>query len=145
MRRAAVPARTFVAPAFPAAPAFAADRRMTVPHPPAMSQAASSGLAGVGGIRMSWAAHGADTGAHDPVPPIHGRTRRCRHPGEPGRRPDGGRLVIAGGSRGHGRSSRTGETSGRDLVPPDRNVLPDYQKFRNIHIVGRSGRPEAPP
>jgi pimeloyl-ACP methyl ester carboxylesterase len=118
--------------------ALADDRWMTVPKPPAMPEAASSGLAEVNGIKMYYATYGTDTGAHDPVLLIHGGLGNADIWALQVADLMKDRLVIVGDSRGHGRSTRTDEPYGYDLMSSDWLALMDYLKVDKVDLVGWS-------
>ncbi|MFN0116336.1 MAG: alpha/beta fold hydrolase, partial [Paracoccaceae bacterium] len=121
-----------------AAPALAEDRWMTVPKPPAMPEAASSGTAEVNGIRMYYATYGADTGAHPPVLLIHGGLGHGDIWASQVADLMADRLVIVGDGRGHGRSTRTEAPYGYDLMASDWLALLDTLKVDKVDLVGWS-------
>jgi pimeloyl-ACP methyl ester carboxylesterase len=121
-----------------AAPALAEDRWMTVPKPPAMPEAASSGLAEVNGIKMYYATYGADTGAHPPVLLIHGGLGYADIWASQVADLMKDRLVIVGDGRGHGRSTRTEAPYGYDLMSSDWLALLDTLKVQKVDLVGWS-------
>lgn len=127
-----------LAAALLAVSAHAEDRWMTVPKPPAMPEAASSGLAEVNGIKMYYATYGADTGAHDPVLLIHGGLGNADIWASQVTDLMTDRLVIVGDSRGHGRSTRTEAPYGYDLMSSDWLALLDYLKVDKVDLVGWS-------
>ena len=121
-----------------ASPALSEDRWMTVPKPPAMPEAASTGLAEVNGIKMYYATYGTDTGAHDPVLLIHGGLGNADIWASQVSDLMKDRLVIVGDSRGHGRSTRTEAPYGYDLMSSDWLALLEFLKVDKVDLVGWS-------
>ena len=119
---------------FLAAPAHAEDRWMSIPMPAPMPTPVATGMAPVNGIEMYYATYGAG----DPVLLIHGGLGNADiwsalvvdlmkdH------------LVIVADSRGHGRSTRTAEPFGYDLMSSDYLALLDYLKIDKVDLVGWS-------
>jgi pimeloyl-ACP methyl ester carboxylesterase len=128
--------RLMLAAAFVAfAPAVhAEDRWMTIPKPPAMPEAASSGMAPVNGIEMYYATYGAG----DPVLLIHGGLGNADIWANQVIDLMQDHLVIVADSRGHGRSTRTEEPYGYDLMASDYLALLDYLKVDKVDLVGWS-------
>lgn len=122
--------------AFPALvlPAHAEDRWMMIPKPPAMPEAASSGMAQVNGIQMYYATYGAG----DPVLLIHGGLGNADIWANQVIDLMQGHLVIVADSRGHGRSTRTEEPFGYDLMASDYLALLDFLKVEKVDLVGWS-------
>lgn len=115
-------------------PAHAEDRWMTIPNPPAMPEAASSGMAPVNGIEMYYATYGAG----DPVLLIHGGLGNADIWANQVIDLMQDHLVIVADSRGHGRSTRTEEPFGYDLMATDYLALLDYLKVDKVDLVGWS-------
>ena len=114
--------------------AHAEDRWMTIPKPPAMPAAASSGMAPVNGIEMYYATYGAG----DPVLLIHGGLGNADIWQAQVADLMKDHLVIVADSRGHGRSTRTAEPVGYDLMSSDYLALLDYLKIDKVDLVGWS-------
>jgi pimeloyl-ACP methyl ester carboxylesterase len=112
----------------------AEDRWMVIPKPPAMPEAASSGMAEVNGIRMYYATYGAG----DPVLLIHGGLGNADIWANQVADLMQDHLVIVADSRGHGRSSRTEEPFGYDLMASDYLALLDFLKIDKVDLVGWS-------
>lgn len=119
---------------FAAVPANAEDRWMTIPHPPAMPEAASTGTAPVNGIDMYYATYGAG----NPVLLIHGGLGHADIWANQVIDLMQDHLVIVADSRGHGRSSRTEEPYGYDLMASDYLALLDFLKVDKVDLVGWS-------
>ena len=124
----------FAIVAIVASPAFAEDRWMTIPKPAAMPAAASSGMAAVNGIQMYYATYGAG----DPVLLIHGGLGHADIWAAQVADLMKDHLVIVADSRGHGRSSRTAEPFGYDLMSSDYLALLDFLKIDEVDLVGWS-------
>ena len=124
----------FAIVAIVASPAFAEDRWMTIPKPAAMPAAASSGMAAVNGIQMYYATYGAG----DPVLLIHGGLGHADIWAAQVADLMKDHLVIVADSRGHGRSSRTAEPFGYDLMSSDYLALLDFLKIDKVDLVGWS-------
>jgi pimeloyl-ACP methyl ester carboxylesterase len=124
----------FAAALLLASPAFAEDRWMSVPTPAAMPTAASSGMAAVNGIQMYYATYGAG----DPVLLIHGGLGHADIWAAQVADLMKDHLVIVADSRGHGRSSRTTEPFGYDLMSQDYLALLDYLEIDKVDLVGWS-------
>lgn len=117
-----------------ATPALAEDRWMTIPKPPAMPEAASTGMAPVNGIQMYYATYGSG----DPVLLIHGGLGNADIWANQVIDLMKDHLVIVADSRGHGRSTRTEEPYGYDLMSSDYLALLDYLKVDKVDLVGWS-------
>lgn len=117
-----------------ALPALAAERWETLPMPPAMPTAVASGLAAVNGIEMYYATYG--TGS--PVLLIHGGLGNADIWANQVIDLMRDHLVIVADSRGHGRSTRTQEPFGYDLMSADYLALLDYLKVDQVDLVGWS-------
>ena len=114
--------------------ANAEDRWMVIPKPPAMPEAASSGMAEVNGIQMYYATYGAG----DPVLLIHGGLGNADIWANQVIDLMQDHLVIVADSRGHGRSTRTEEPYGYDLMASDYLALLDVLKVDKVDLVGWS-------
>lgn len=117
-----------------ALPALAEDRWMTLPDAPPMPAPASTGKAPVNGIEMYYATYGAG----DPVLLIHGGLGHADVWANQVADLMTDHLVIVADSRGHGRSSRTEEPFGYDLMASDYLALLDYLKIDKVDLVGWS-------
>lgn len=124
----------FAAALMLASPAFAEDRWMTLPHPAAMPTPVSTGMAPVNGIEMYYATYGAG----DPVLLIHGGLGHGDIWAAQVADLSKDHLVIVADSRGHGRSTRTAEPFGYDLMSSDYLALLDYLKIDKVDLVGWS-------
>jgi len=121
-----------------ASAAHAEDRWMTLPPPPAMPVAASTGTAPVNGIQMYYATYGTATEGHDPVLLIHGGLGHGDLWAHQVADLMQDRLVIVADSRGHGRSTRTADPYGYDLMASDYLALLDHLKIDKVDLVGWS-------
>jgi pimeloyl-ACP methyl ester carboxylesterase len=117
-----------------ALPVLAEDRWMTLPEPAPMPAPASTGMAPVNGIQMYYATFGAG----DPVLLIHGGLANADVWGAQVADLMKDHLVIVADSRGHGRSTRTEEPFGYDLMASDYVALLDYLKIDKTDLVGWS-------
>ena len=117
-----------------ATPALAEDRWMSIPKPMAMPAAASSGMAAVNGIQMYYATYGAG----DPVLLIHGGLGHGDIWAAQVADLMKDHLVIVADSRGHGRSSRTADPFGYDLMSSDYVALLNFLKIDKVDLVGWS-------
>lgn len=115
-------------------PAWAEDRWMTIPEAPPMPAPVSTGKAPVNGIEMYYATYGAG----DPVLLIHGGLGHADIWANQVADLMKDHLVIVADSRGHGRSSRTEEPFGYDLMASDYLALLDYLKIDKVDLVGWS-------
>jgi pimeloyl-ACP methyl ester carboxylesterase len=114
--------------------ALAAERWQTVPPTPPMPPAVSSGYAPVNGIKMYYAIYGQG----DPILLIHGGLANTDYWANQVIALSKTHKVIVADSRGHGRSSRTQEPIGYDLLASDYVALLDYLKIPKTAIVGWS-------
>jgi pimeloyl-ACP methyl ester carboxylesterase len=114
--------------------AAAADRWMEIPEPPAMPAAAESGAAPVNGIEMYYAVYGSG----EPVLLIHGGLGHADLWANQVIDLMKDHKVIVADSRGHGRSTRTEEPYGYDLMASDYLALLDYLKIDKTALVGWS-------
>lgn len=94
----------------------------------------STGKAPVNGIEMYYATYGAG----DPVLLIHGGLGHADIWANQVADLMKDHLVIVADSRGHGRSSRTEEPFGYDLMASDYLALLDYLKIDKVDLVGWS-------
>ncbi|TPK82659.1 alpha/beta fold hydrolase [Mesorhizobium sp. B2-4-12] len=114
--------------------AVAEERWQTLPEPAAMPKAEQSGYAPVNGIQMYYAVFG--TG--DPVLLIHGGLGHADVWANQVATLSKTHKVIVADSRGHGRSTRTDEPYGYDLMASDYLALLDYLKIDKTALVGWS-------
>ena len=114
--------------------AVSAERWMELPEPPAMPQAAESGMAKVNGIEMYYAVYGSG----DPVLLIHGGLGHADVWAHQVVDLSRDHKVIVADSRGHGRSTRTAEPYGYGLMAADYIALLDYLKIGTVDLVGWS-------
>lgn len=114
--------------------ARAEDRWLTLPEPPAMPAATESGYAPVNGIQMYYAVYG--TG--DPILLIHGGLGHADIWAHQVAELSKTHKVIVADSRGHGRSTRTEEPYGYDLMASDYLALLDFLKIDKTALVGWS-------
>lgn len=119
-----------------AGPALAAERWQELPEPPAMPAAVSSGEAPVNGIKMYYAVYG--TAAGTPLLLIHGGLGYADIWANQVADLAKDHTVIVADSRGHGRSTRTAEPYGYDLMASDYLALLDYLKVDKVALVGWS-------
>ena len=119
---------------FLAVPAHAEDRWMTIPAAPEMPAPVATGNAPVNGIEMYYATYGAG----DPVLLIHGGLGHGDVWASQVIDLSKDHLVIVADSRGHGRSTRTEEPFGYDLMASDYLALLDYLKIDKVDLVGWS-------
>jgi pimeloyl-ACP methyl ester carboxylesterase len=119
---------------FCGANAFAADRWLEIPDPPALPAAVESGLAPVNGIQMYYAVYGSG----DPILFIHGGLGYADIWANQVIDFAKDHKVIIADSRGHGRSTRTDEPFGYDLMASDYLALLDYLKIDKTALVGWS-------
>ena len=119
---------------FLAAPAHAEDRWMSIPMPAPMPTPVATGMAPVNGIEMYYATYGAG----DPVLLIHGGLGNADIWANQVIDLMQDHLVIVADSRGHGRSTRTEEPFGYDLMASDYLALLDYLKVDKVDLVGWS-------
>jgi pimeloyl-ACP methyl ester carboxylesterase len=117
-----------------ALPALAQDRWMNIPAAGRMPEPVSTGMAPVNGIEMYYATYGAG----DPVLLIHGGLGHADLWGGQVADLMKDHLVIVADSRGHGRSTRTEEPFGYDLMATDYLALLDYLEIPKVDLVGWS-------
>jgi pimeloyl-ACP methyl ester carboxylesterase len=121
---------------FAASTTFAAaeERWQTLPEPAAMPKPDQSGYAPVNGIQMYYAVFGAG----DPVLLIHGGLGHADIWASQVATLSKTHKVIVADSRGHGRSTRTEQPYGYDLMASDYLALLDYLKIDKTALVGWS-------
>ena len=118
--------------------AQAEDRWMTDPPPPAMPAATASGLAAVNDIQMYYATYGAPSADSFPILMIHGGLGHGDVWANQVIDLMQDHLVIVADSRGHGRSTRSAQAFGYDLMASDYLALLDYLKIDKVDLVGWS-------
>jgi pimeloyl-ACP methyl ester carboxylesterase len=134
MRNKAITLLAFVAAAIVLGAAQAAERWRTLPVPPPMPPAKESGYAPVNGIKMYYAVYGEG----DPILMIHGGLANSDYWSNQVIALSKTHKVIVADSRGHGRSSRTADPIGYDLMASDYVALLDYLKIPKTALVGWS-------
>jgi pimeloyl-ACP methyl ester carboxylesterase len=117
-----------------ATPVLAEDRWMTIPMPAPMPAPVSTGMAPVNGIQMYYATFGSGS----PVLLIHGGLGYADIWSAQVADLMKDHLVIVADSRGHGRSTRTAEPYGYDLMSSDYLALLDFLKVDKVDLVGWS-------
>ncbi|WP_037309846.1 alpha/beta fold hydrolase [Ruegeria halocynthiae] len=122
--------------ALTATAAMAQDAWLTIPEPPAMPEAASSGTATVNGIDMYYATYGSAEGT--PVLLIHGGLAHGDIWAAQVTDLSSDHSVIVADTRGHGRSTNDGSTYGYELLAQDYLALLDHLKVDKVHLVGWS-------
>jgi pimeloyl-ACP methyl ester carboxylesterase len=116
--------------------AFAAERWMRLPEPPAMPVSKVAGYAPVNGIHMYYAVYGHGSGT--PLLLIHGGLGHADLWANQVKNLMKDHTVIVADSRGHGRSSRNAEAYSYDLMASDYVALLDYLKVEKVWLVGWS-------
>ncbi|QPC93348.1 alpha/beta fold hydrolase [Mesorhizobium sp. INR15] len=114
--------------------AYAEERWLTLPEPAAMPKPDQTGYAPVNGIQMYYAVFGAG----DPVLFIHGGLGHGDIWASQVAALSKTHKVIIADSRGHGRSTRTDQPFGYDLMASDYLALLDYLKIGKTALVGWS-------
>lgn len=114
--------------------ATAEERWQTLPEPAPMPKADESGYAPVNGIQMYYAVFGKG----DPVLLIHGGLGHADIWASQVATLSRTHKVIVADSRGHGRSTRTAEPFGYDLMASDYLALLDHLKIDKTALVGWS-------
>ena len=114
--------------------ASAEERWLTLPEPAAMPKPDQSGYAPVNGIQMYYAVFGAG----DPILLIHGGLGHADIWASQVATMSKTHKVIVADSRGHGRSTRTDQPYGYDLMASDYLALLDYLKIDKTALVGWS-------
>lgn len=117
-------------------PAFAEDVWKTVPAPAALPKADESGSAAVNDIQMYYEIYNAAGG--DPVLLLHGGLGSTLNWGNQVPALTGKHKVIAVDSRGHGRSTRSGQAFSYDLMASDVVAMLDHLKIDKASIIGWS-------
>lgn len=112
----------------------AQDRWMAIPAAAAMPTPVSTGMAPVNGIDMYYATYGAG----EPVLLIHGGLGHSDLWAAQVADLMTDHLVIVADSRGHGRSGRTADPFGYDLMASDFLALLDFLKIEKTDLVGWS-------
>jgi pimeloyl-ACP methyl ester carboxylesterase len=118
----------------PAGVAAAEERWLTLPEPAPMPTPSATGYAPVNGIQMYYAVFGEG----DPILLIHGGLGHADIWGSQVATMMKTHKVIVADSRGHGRSTRTAEPYGYDLMASDYLALLDYLKVDKTALVGWS-------
>ncbi|MBN9234455.1 MULTISPECIES: alpha/beta fold hydrolase [Phyllobacteriaceae] len=127
-------ALAFVALLIVSGAARAEERWLTLPEPAPMPKAEESGYAPVNGIQMYYAVYGKG----DPVLLIHGGLGHADIWSSQVAELAKTHKVIVADSRGHGRSTRTEEPYGYDLMASDYLALLDHLKIDKTALVGWS-------
>ena len=110
------------------------ERWQTLPYPEDMPTPAESGYAPVNGIQMYYAVFGSG----DPILLIHGGLGHADIWASQVAEMSKTHKVIVADSRGHGRSTRTEEPYGYDLMADDYVALLDFLKVDKTALVGWS-------
>ncbi|ULJ71432.1 alpha/beta fold hydrolase [Rhizobium gallicum] len=127
MRAVAVAVAMFFSAVLAAASAQSAERWAELPAFPPMPPAKTS-------VKMYYAEYGAG----DPILFIHGGLGSADVWGRQVEDFAKDHLVIVADSRGHGRSTRSGQPFGYDLMTSDYVALLDYLKLDKVTLVGWS-------
>jgi pimeloyl-ACP methyl ester carboxylesterase len=114
--------------------AKADERWATLPEFPTAPEADATGYAEVNGIKMYYATYGKG----DPILFIHGGLGFADIWADQIKEFSKNHLVIVADSRGHGRSTRTSDPYGYDLMASDFVALLDYLKIPKVTLVGWS-------
>ena len=114
--------------------ARSAERWAELPAFPAMPAAKTSGMADVNDIKMYYAEYGEG----EPLLFIHGGLGNTGVWGNQIAEFAKDHLVIVADSRGHGRSTRSQQPFGYDLMTSDYVALLDYLKIDKVTLVGWS-------
>ncbi|MBY5388523.1 alpha/beta fold hydrolase [Rhizobium leguminosarum] len=114
--------------------ARSAERWAELPAFPSMPVAKTSGMAEVNDIKMYYAEYGEG----DPILFIHGGLGNAEVWGHQVADFAKDHLVIVADSRGHGRSTRSQQPFGYDLMTSDYVALLDYLKIDKVTLVGWS-------
>jgi pimeloyl-ACP methyl ester carboxylesterase len=115
-------------------PAEPTPRWMTLPPTPTLPEPPHTGFAPINGIKVWYA----EFGYGRPVILLHGGLANASYWGLQVRALEPHYRVIVMDSRGHGRSSRTAEPLGYDLMASDVLALMDYLHIDKAAIVGWS-------
>jgi len=113
---------------------LAEERWQTLPEPAPMPKSVESGYADVNGIQMYYAVFGAG----DPILLIHGGLGHADIWASQVAEMSKTHEVVVADSRGHGRSTRTAEPYGYDLMASDYLALLDHLKIDKTALVGWS-------
>ncbi|ANK83775.1 MULTISPECIES: alpha/beta fold hydrolase [unclassified Rhizobium] len=114
--------------------AQATERWAELPAFPSMPTPKTSGMADVNDIKMYYAEYGEG----DPILFIHGGLGNANVWGHQVAEFARDHLVIVADSRGHGRSTRSGQPFGYDLMTSDYVALLHYLKIDKVTLVGWS-------
>lgn len=134
MRRIALGILTFFSLFLTVTIAQSADRWAELPAFPPMPAPKASGMADVNDIKMYYAEYGEG----DPILFIHGGLGNADVWGHQVADFAKDHLVIVADSRGHGRSTRSRQPFGYDLMTSDYVALLDYLKIGKVTLVGWS-------
>ncbi|MFJ6328126.1 MULTISPECIES: alpha/beta fold hydrolase [unclassified Rhizobium] len=134
MRRVAFGILAFLSLFMTVASAQSAERWAGLPPFPPMPQPKTSGMADVNDIKMYYAEYGEG----DPILFIHGGLGNADIWGRQVADFARDHLVIVADSRGHGRSTRSQQPFGYDLMTSDYVALLDYLKIGKVTLVGWS-------
>lgn len=134
MRRIAFGIVAFLSLFLAVANAQSAERWAGLPPFPPMPQPKTSGMADVNDIKMYYAEYGAG----DPILFIHGGLGNADVWGAQVADFARDHLVIVADSRGHGRSTRSEQPFGYDLMTSDYAALLDHLKIDKVTLVGWS-------
>ncbi|WP_027669095.1 alpha/beta fold hydrolase [Rhizobium leguminosarum] len=134
MRGTAIGILTFFSMFLAVAGAQSAERWAELPAFPSMPVAKTSGMAEVNDIKMYYAEYGEG----DPILFIHGGLGNAEVWGHQVADFAKDHRVIVADSRGHGRSTRSQQPFGYDLMTSDYVALLDYLKIDKVTLVGWS-------
>ncbi|MBY3122079.1 alpha/beta fold hydrolase [Rhizobium laguerreae] len=134
MRGTAIGILTFFSMFLAVAGAQSAERWAELPAFPSMPVAKTSGMAEVNDIKMYYAEYGEG----DPILFIHGGLGNAEVWGHQVADFARDHRVIVADSRGHGRSTRSQQPFGYDLMTSDYVALLDYLKIDKVTLVGWS-------
>ncbi|MBB3355165.1 alpha/beta hydrolase [Rhizobium sp. L9] len=134
MRATAIGVLTFFSMFLTIAGAQSAERWAELPAFPSMPAATTSGVADVNDIKMYYAEYGEG----EPILFIHGGLGNADVWGHQIADFARDHLVIVADSRGHGRSTRSGQAFGYDLMTSDYVALLDHLKIGKVTLVGWS-------
>ncbi|MBY3046499.1 alpha/beta fold hydrolase [Rhizobium leguminosarum] len=134
MRGTAIGILTFFSMLLAVTGAQSAERWAELPAFPSMPVAKTSGMAEVNDIKMYYAEYGKG----DPILLIHGGLGNAEVWGHQVADFAKDHLVIVADSRGHGRSTRSQQPFGYDLMTSDYVALLDYLKIDKVTLVGWS-------
>jgi pimeloyl-ACP methyl ester carboxylesterase len=134
MRGTAIGILTFFSMLLAVTGARSAERWAELPAFPSMPVAKTSGMAEVNDIKMYYAEYGEG----DPILFIHGGLGNAEVWGHQVADFAKDHRVIVADSRGHGRSTRSQQPFGYDLMTSDYVALLDYLKIDKVTLVGWS-------